>query len=400
MDFRDLNPFNIFLSTLSANVLPMSSRETKLPIFFKIYSIIIWLIEVTYFIACVVGILTVSREKALKDGTVNLVIAIEVLVLMIYMHNRKNLLRGLIGKLNHLIEDNKILRNMIVSALEPMEKPLKIYTVASVGSLALWISLPLIEVFRKNEFRYSDYRVPFVLSKEPFPLNVFVGGVIFQIVGGTYTLIRKISLDIYTMYIILLTTAQYKYLRMKFATIFEQKPETLNGSYNDIIRQNVSFRNERMIQEMRLLTRHYETVVEIAVMLKKLLFLNVGVHYINNVFRFCFLSFMFVMSTNMFSERCLVILYTIGALIQFYILCYCIQELLDASNAVADDVIYEKWYLHDVPLQRALLMVISANKLECKLSNSRHIDLTLSSFMSILNQAYSVCLLFLKSRPD
>lgn len=262
MDFRDLNPFNILLSTLSANVLPMSSRETKLPIFFKIYSIVIWLIEVTYFIACVVGILTVSREKALKDGTVNLVIAIEVLVLMIYMHNRKNLLRGLIGKLNHLIEGNKILRNMIVSALEPMEKPLKIYTVASVGSLALWISLPLIEVFRKNEFRYSDYRVPFVLSKEPFPLSVFVGGVIFQIVGGTYTLIRKISLDIYTMYIILLTTAQYKYLRMKFATMFEQKPETLNGSYNDITRQNVSFRNERMIQEMRLLTRHYETVVE------------------------------------------------------------------------------------------------------------------------------------------
>ncbi|XP_071857269.1 uncharacterized protein [Bombus fervidus] len=386
MDFRDLNPFNIFLSTLSANFLPMSNKETKLPIFLKIYSIIIWLIELTYFVACVVGILTASREKALKDGTVNLVIAIEVLVLMIYMHNRKNVLRGLIGKLNHLIEGNKMLQNMIVSALEPMEKPLKIYTVASVGSLVLWILLPLIEAFRKNEFYYSDYRVPSILSKEPFPLSVFVGGVIFQVAGGAFTLIRKISLDIYTMHIILLTTVQYKYLRMKFAAIFEQKGETLNGSYNDITRQNVSFRNKRMIQEMRLLTRHYGTVVEIAVTLKKLLFLNVGVHYINNVFRFCFLSFMFVMSTNMFSEKCLVILYTIGALIQFYILCYCIQELLDASNAVADDVIYEKWYLHDVSLQRAVLMIISANKLECKLSNSRHIDLTLSSFMSV-----SVC---------
>lgn len=44
----------------------------------------------------------------------------------------------------------------------------------------------------------------------------------------------------------------------------------------------------------------FRNYCRIAVMLKKLLFLNVGVHYINNVFRFCFLSFMFVMVYFMF----------------------------------------------------------------------------------------------------
>ena len=106
-----------------------------------------------------------------------------------------------------------------------------------------------------------------------------------------------------------------------------------------------------------------------AVMLKKLLFPNVAILYVNNVFRFCLISLMFVMvyfqflihncfltfplaidyfikreivigdfykkkvyflqSMGHFTERCLIVLYGIGALIQFYILCYSIQELIE-----------------------------------------------------------------------
>lgn len=95
-------------------------------------------------------------------------------------------------------------------------------------------------------------------------------------------------------------------------------------------------------------------------MLKKLLSPNIGVLYLNYVFRFCFLSFMlatvhlqffnaesrylviclffykekaiyfFFQSSAMYVEKCLLVSYTIGALIQFYILCYCIQQLLEA----------------------------------------------------------------------
>ncbi|KAK9298117.1 hypothetical protein QLX08_008439 [Tetragonisca angustula] len=398
MDFRNSNRLNIFVNVLSGNFLPMTSKKTKLPILFKIYSIIVWLIELVYLIACIFGLFCVPREKALKDSTVNLIVLFEIIVLSIYLHNRKDLLRELIGKLNRLIEDNEMLQEITLSIAKPIVKSLTIYTIANTTAVVVWIALPLLEILRKNEFYYSDYGVPAVISNEPFSTGIFIGGVALQILGAAYTIIRKIGLDLYTMHFIILMTAQYKYLRIKIATIFKQEPETL---HNDIVKRNISSRNERTIShEMRLLTRHYETVVEMAVMLRKLLSPNIGILYVEYVFRFCFISFMLVTSVGFFPEKCLLIMYTLGLLIQFYILCYSIQKLIEASEAVTDDVIHEKWYFHDVSLQRAIVMMILTNKLECKLSSLQSIDLTLPSFMSVLNQAYSICLLFLKARRE
>ena len=260
MDFRNSNRLNIFVNVLSGNFLPMTSKKTKLPILFKIYSIIVWLIELVYLIACIFGLFCVPREKALKDSTVNLIVLFEIIVLSIYLHNRKDLLRELIGKLNRLIEDNEMLQEITLSIAKPIVKSLTIYTIANTTAVVVWIALPLLEILRKNEFYYSDYGVPAVISNEPFSTGIFIGGVALQILGAAYTIIRKIGLDLYTMHFIILMTAQYKYLRIKIATIFKQEPETL---HNDIVKRNISSRNERTIShEMRLLTRHYETVVE------------------------------------------------------------------------------------------------------------------------------------------
>ncbi|XP_017882721.2 uncharacterized protein LOC108626516, partial [Ceratina calcarata] len=117
--------------------------------------------------------------------------------------------------------------------------------------------------------------------------------------------------------------------------------------------------------------------------LKKLLSPNVGILYINYVFRFCFLGFMLVTVSTMNFQKYLIILYTVGALTQFYVLCFCMQELLEASRSIADDVIYETWYMYDMPLQHVTTMIVLGNKLECKLSSLRNIDLTLPSFMSV-----------------
>ncbi|XP_031367934.1 uncharacterized protein LOC102671670 isoform X1 [Apis dorsata] len=400
MNFQNLNRLNTFVNVVSGNILPITDIKKKLSIVLKIYSIFVWMIELAYLAACILGLFNVSRERALKDSTVNIVISLEVFILIVYLHNRKNLLRELIGKLNYLLlVEDETLGDVTIGTVKPLEKPLRIYIIASVGSLMIWASLPLTKMFRKNEFYYTDYQVPAVISNEPFPIGVFIGGVVLQIFGSAYTLLRKISLDLYTMHLILLITAQYKYLRIKFATILEQ--ETSKDFYNGIIWQNVSYEYDKMVkQEMKLLTRHFEIVVEMTVMLKKLLSPNIGILYINYVFRFCFLSFMLATSSAMYFEKCLLVSYTIGALIQFYILCYCIQHLFEASSSVGDDVIYEKWYSYDVRFQRVILMINLANELKCKISNFQNIDLTLPSFMSILNQAYSVCLLFLKSRQD
>ena len=260
MDFCNVNRLNIFVNILSGNFLPMTSKKTKLPIHFKIYSIIIWLIELIYLTACIFALFCVPSEKALRDGTINLIVLLEIIVLSIYLHNRKNLLRELIGKLNHLIEDNEMLQDMTLRTVKPIVKPLTIYTIANTTAVTVWVALPFFEIFRKNEFYYSDYKVPVVISKDPFSTGIFIGGVVLQILGAAYTIIRKIGLDLYTMHFIILMTAQYKYLRIKIATIFKQEPETL---HNNIVKRNVSSENKRTINhEMRLLTRHYETVVE------------------------------------------------------------------------------------------------------------------------------------------
>ncbi|KAK1125364.1 hypothetical protein K0M31_005734 [Melipona bicolor] len=153
-----------------------------------------------------------------------------------------------------------MLQDITLSTVKPIVKSLTIYTIANTTAVIVWIALPLLEIFRKNEFYYSDYGVPTVISKEPFSTGIFISGVALQILGAAYTIIRKIGLDLYTIHFIILMTAQYKYLRIKIATIFKQEPETL---HNNIIKQNISFGNKRTIShEMRLLTRHYETVVE------------------------------------------------------------------------------------------------------------------------------------------
>ena len=260
MDFRNLSRLNIFVNILSGNFLPMTSKKRKLPILSKIYLVLIWSIKLIYVTAFTFGFFYVSGEKILRDGTVNAVVLLEITVLTIYLHCRKKLLRELIEKLNHLIEGNETLQDIIVNVVKPMEKPLAIYTIGNITAVVVWAALPFLEILRKNEFYHSDYRMPNVISKEPFSVNIFIAGIILQMIGAVHTIVRKIALDLYTMHFIFLMTAQYKYLRIKFAMIFEKETEALESSCNNVVKWS---ENERTIkQEMRLLTRHYEAVVE------------------------------------------------------------------------------------------------------------------------------------------
>ncbi|KAF3430698.1 hypothetical protein E2986_12641 [Frieseomelitta varia] len=260
MDFRNLSRLNILMNILSGNFLPMTSRKRKLSILSKIYLIFIWPIKLIYITAFIFGAFNVSGEKVLRDGTVNVVVLLEITVLTIYLHCRKKLLRRLIEKLNYLIEGNESIQDIIVNIVKPIEKPLTIYTIGNITAVVIWATLPFLEILRKNEFYYSDYRMPNVISKEPFSVNIFIAGIILQIIGAIHTIVRKISLDLYTIHFIFLMTAQYKYLRIKFATVFEKETEASESSCNNIVKWS---ENERIIkQEMRLLTRHYETVVE------------------------------------------------------------------------------------------------------------------------------------------
>ncbi|XP_076634847.1 uncharacterized protein LOC143348466 [Colletes latitarsis] len=402
MDFENLNRLNGLVNTLSANMLPLTNKKINMPIYLRVYSIIVWTIELIYLTICILGLLHVPKERALQDSTVNIVVTLEVFLMIIYLSNRKTMLRRFIEKMNNTFAiGNETLKFITIQTLKPLEKPLKVYTIASIGTVIIWTALPLVQIFNKNEFYYVDYRIPAVLSKEPYSVNIFIGGVVLECFGALFAIARKVSLDLYTMHLILLMTAQYKYLRFQFQAILQSKLESLKGSNNDAAQRNVSCKGKNSIkQELRLLTYHHGIVVEMAVILKRLLSPNVGILYIDNIFRLCFLSFMIITINSVHFEKCLVALYAVGAVIQLYILCFCIQQLLEASTTIMDDAFHAKWYVHGVPLERVVAIMTLASKLECRLSIFRSIDLTLPSFMSILNQAYSVCLLFLKSRQN
>ncbi|XP_076237362.1 uncharacterized protein LOC143181057 [Calliopsis andreniformis] len=385
MDFRNLNDLNVFVNMMSGNLLPVTEQDIKTPVGSKIYAIIVWMIELIYVIVCIIGLFCVPKQKALEDSTVNIVVSLEVILQLTYLYNRKTLIRKIIRMLNYtLMTNDKVLKKITILTVKPLKKIFKVYMIASVSTVVIWTSLPLIEIFKKDEFYYVDYRVPAALSKEPFSITIFIGGILLEAIGSLYAIFKKVSLDLYTIHFMLLITAQYKYLRVKFETILQDENKSLRMD------------SHKLKQEMKLLTYRYGIVVEIATMMKKLFSPNIGILYINNVFRFCFLSFMIVTSSAF--ARGLVILYTVGALMQLYVLCFCIQQLLEASTTVFDDAFHGKWYMCDISLQCLVVTMSTTNKLGCKLSRFRNLDLTLPSFMSILNEAYSVCLLFLKSR--
>ncbi|XP_029035125.2 uncharacterized protein LOC114872255 isoform X4 [Osmia bicornis bicornis] len=395
MNFLTLSRLNAFMNIISGNMLPVTSKKTNLPINLKIYWVIVWMIQLSYLTACILGIHYVPTENSLKDSTVAMAVTVEAITLSVYMNSRKNLLRQLIEQLNETLkEGDEMLRTITMETVNPLQKVLKMYTIGSIGSVNIWILLQFVKMTRK-EFYYVDYRVPAVFSAEPFSINVFLAGGMLVCMGSTYAIAKKVSLDLYMIHLVRLMTAQYKYLRIRFAMILRHNLKNVEED----VWQSVPWKEEQNVkQEMRMLTCHYESIIKMATILKKVLAPNIGVLYINNVFRFSFLSIMFVMASATEMEKYLIMSYSIGALIQLYMLCFSIQELFEASIAVADDAFYEKWCVYDTSLLRATAIMTFGSKLECKLSSVRSIDLTLPSFMSILNQAYSMCLLFLKAR--
>ncbi|XP_054016196.1 uncharacterized protein LOC128896758 isoform X2 [Hylaeus anthracinus] len=405
MDFKNLNSFNVLVNTLSTNLLPLTKEKTSLSTLLKVYWILVWTMELVYLTVCILGLLYVPKERALQDSTVNILVSSEVIVMIVYLSNRKGMICALIEKLNNILDtDDKTLKSTIIQTLKPLEKPLKIYAIASVGTVAVWAALPLIRIFKQSEFHYVDYRIPAALSKEPFSISVFIGGVVLECLGSLYSIARKVSLDLYTMHLILLMTAQYKYLRIEFEKVLRKEVQDcgrLNRLDKDGSLDKMFSKDEEVTrQRLRVLTRHHGAVVELAVILKTLLSPNIGILYINNIFRLCFLSFMIITVHAEHFEKLLVVLYAVGAVTQLYVLCFCIQQLLEASTAIMNDAFHAEWYLHNASFQREIAIMTLAGKLECRLSIFRNTDLTLPSFMSILNQAYSVCLLFLRARKD
>jgi len=160
----------------------------------------------------------------------------------------------LIQKLNEILHNaDETMKNVVTATLEPIKIPLKFYCFAGVIATIGWSSVPFMLVFKKNLFYYEDYRIPVTFSKQPFSLRVFVLGSLFISISTIYLFLKKSSVEVYTMHLILMITAQYRYIALKMEMIFQKK----NGSDES----HSSALDRRKEKEMRALCRHHRDVL-------------------------------------------------------------------------------------------------------------------------------------------
>lgn len=242
---------------LSGNLLPMTSNDSMFPVMWRIYSTIIWLIEIIQTSAIIPGIMFVPKDKALQDATVGLVVTIEVIFLLRRMHVHRPLVSQLIRKLNDILcMEDETMKIIVKSTIKPVQTPLKFYCIAGTGSITVWCCLSFALVFKKKYFFYEDYRLPIVFSRQPFSIEIFLLGNFIASVASVYMFIKKVALDVYMINLILLITAQYRYIAMKLAILFGE-----GMSQNESKKKNI-FSEDSLERELKMLCRHHNAVIQ------------------------------------------------------------------------------------------------------------------------------------------
>ncbi|XP_011882007.1 PREDICTED: uncharacterized protein LOC105569849 [Vollenhovia emeryi] len=393
MDFQSINPLNVRLNLLSGNLLPMTDNSS-FPTFWRLYSIFVWLFELFYTVTLIAGCFFVPIEKVLNDGIVILIVIVEANFQIIQILTHTTLVEQLIRKLNAALNtEDENLKKIVITNLKPMETPFKFYLTIGTLSASFWCCMPLPLIFEKDTFYYSDFRAPGIYSKEPFSSSVFLLGTVLTVINNIYIFIKKVSVDIYVTHLISLITSQYQYIASRFVLMFRNTSQQDNSSFLESnTRVDVSVE-----REIKKLCRQHNNILYITLMLKKLLSVNIFFIYLNNVFRFCFLGVMLSNISASFLEGSMVFMYGSGSITQFYILCNCFQKLTDATSEITDKAFHEDWNRFSLSVKRTFLMVIMAsNNMDLRISLFERFNLSLPSFMSILNQSYSIALLLLR----
>jgi len=256
MDFQNVNSLNVWLNLLSGNLLPIN-RDLPFSFSWKIHSIFVWLTQFIISVVMIPGCIYVTREKALKDGMICIVIAVEVFFMILRIRAHKDLIYQLIQKLNEILHNaDETMKNVVTTTFEPVKIPLNFYCFAGVISIIAWGCIPFVLVFKKNLFYYEDYRIPAIFSKQPFSLRVFVLGSLFILINMIYLFLKKIGVEVYTVHLVLMITAQYRYIALKMAMIIQEKNES-----DEFQNKHFSGLDRRKEKEMKALCRHHRDVI-------------------------------------------------------------------------------------------------------------------------------------------
>ncbi|XP_011688841.1 PREDICTED: uncharacterized protein LOC105450606 [Wasmannia auropunctata] len=282
-----ISSLNIWLNLISGNLLPMSGNSS-FSIFWKMYSAFMW--SLLWFCASMIvcGCFLVPLEQALVEGVLTLVVMAEAVIVVMRIHGQRTLVRNLIEKVNDILNiEDKSINNIVVTNVNPLRAPFKLYLVLGTFSTTFWCSLTLTLVFEKSVFHYTDLKTPVIFFKQPFSAGFFLLSTTLSVVANVYVFLKKISVDIYTTHLISLITSQYQYIASKLASVFRD-----GSQQDDSFPENNSSVDTSVEKEIKNLCWQHNNVVSIMKMLKKLLSVNIFLIYVNSVFRFCFLGVM------------------------------------------------------------------------------------------------------------
>lgn len=262
MDFQNVNPLNVRLNLVSGNLMPMTADDdTPFPIFWKVCCVLGWLLELLQSCVLLPGCLSVPKEKALKDGLIGIVVFMEVIFIVTRMHVHRKLVRQLIRELNAFMRlEDETMRNIVKATLKSMEIPLKFYWAAGSMSIIVWSSMSFFLIFEKDHFYYVDFRMPVVYGKEPVSIGVFVIGSIVVTISSVYIFTKKVSMDSYMIHLVLLVTAQYRYVASKLSMIIQN--HCLQSNPDDLNKKRFFGTDEYAEKQMKTLCQRHSAIVQ------------------------------------------------------------------------------------------------------------------------------------------
>lgn len=259
MDFKNVNFLNNRVNTFSGNLLPTTTDNSRFPIIYYSYSIATWLTQLIYTIALIFGIILSPMEKGLKDGTLSVVVILEMFFMLTHLHLHKKLLREMIQNINDILENaDDLMKDIVKSAIKPIIMPFVIYGVTSVISVAIYHIQPIVLVFEKSRFFYVDYNMPAAFSTEPFSSRVLIPSTIIMTIGGVYLFLKKFGVDVYMMHLVLMLTAQYRYTVIKLSIIFRD----LRNSHDESQEKHRSMKDRWTEKELKKICHHQNTVLK------------------------------------------------------------------------------------------------------------------------------------------
>ncbi|XP_043267955.1 odorant receptor 67a-like isoform X2 [Venturia canescens] len=382
--FERVNRLNAFVNFLAGHFLPLSDNPKKIGCLSGLWMIFAWAVKLVYLISTALGTLHFAKltaDEAFKTIGAEAVLTSEILIPLLYLNFRRSDLHKLIKKYNLILIDCDELREFVRQTVDHYNTGLSIYFIAGLIVSVFFPLAPIFHIFESEQFSYADFTLPAYLPGEPFSRGVFAAGVAMQIVGSCGIHVGTVAMYLYVVHYIAVLVGQYKYVRVRIAEALSEE----HGRRDD----------SSAIAALRDCIEHHSAVIKVGQALGEVLALHVGVTYITCIMEFCFLAYGIITFGSAVVEKFTYIAYTLFRVLLVFMLCSSIQELVDASTSVTDDVFHENWYTRSKTVQKTFYIIQLSNQIECRISAYRIVELVVPTLALILSKSYSVCLLLL-----